>query len=271
MIREEFVVIGNPIAHSKSPFIHQLFAEQTGIEHSYGKLLVEPKDFDDVVHGFFRQGGKGANITLPFKQDAFRLADELTLRAKCAGAVNTLKVLDNGKLLGDNTDGIGLLTDLQRQSMLINNARVLLLGAGGASRGAIQPLLEAGHQLFISNRTRSKAEALVEEFHHLGPIKLHDDKTMPGYDLIINATSSSVSGEVPEIKVDCVKEKTSCYDMFYKAGGTSFIHWAAQNGALKTADGLGMLVGQAAQAFNLWHNTMPEITPVIEKLYLEMR
>ncbi|WP_241608234.1 shikimate dehydrogenase [Rosenbergiella epipactidis] len=267
----EYVVIGNPISHSKSPFIHQQFAKQTVIAHHYGSLLVELGAFEKSVKQFFEQGGKGANVTLPFKQEAFALADHLTERAQCAGAVNTLKLLDNGEILGDNTDGIGLVSDLHRHFTLLDNAKILILGAGGAARGAIQPLLQAGYQLSISNRTQSKAEAMINEFKEIGILSLHlESDTHHDYDLIINATSSGVSGNRPPLSEHCFTPKTSCYDMFYQAGNTPFIDWAISHNVKETADGLGMLVGQAAHAFALWHDIMPDIDPVIMQLRSEM-
>jgi len=267
----EYVVIGNPIAHSKSPFIHQQFAKQTGIPHHYGSLLVELGAFEKSVKQFFEQGGKGANVTLPFKQEAFTLANQLTERAQCAGAVNTLKLLKNGEILGDNTDGIGLVSDIHRHFDLNANAKILMLGAGGAARGAIQPLLQAGYQLSISNRTQSKAEAIINEFSEIGILALHlECDTHRDYDLIINATSSGVSGKRPPLSEGCLKPSTSCYDMFYQAGNTPFIDWAISHNVKDTADGLGMLVGQAAHAFALWHDTMPDIEPVIRQMRSEM-
>ncbi len=269
MIQEEFIVIGNPIAHSKSPLIHQLFSAQTGITHNYGRLLVELGCFTECVSAFFENGGRGANVTLPFKEAAFDYADKLTERAQCAGAVNTLSRLEDGTILGDNTDGIGLVTDLQRQSMLPDNANILLLGAGGAARGVIKPLLDSGCRIVISNRTQSKAQALVEAFRQFGSITLLASGSSSHYDLIINATSSGISGDIPLININDISPTTACYDMFYKAGGTPFILWAQEQGIFQTADGIGMLVGQAAHAFRLWHNVMPEITPVIQKLRAE--
>ncbi|WP_241575375.1 shikimate dehydrogenase [Rosenbergiella nectarea] len=271
MHKYEYIVIGNPISHSKSPFIHQQFAKQTAIPHHYGSLLVELGAFETSVKQFFEQGGKGANVTLPFKQEAFALADHLTERAQCAGAVNTLKLLENGEILGDNTDGIGLVSDIHRHFNLKEHAKVLILGAGGASRGAIQPLLHAGYQLSISNRTQSKAEAMIDEFKKIGLLSLHNESDKHhDYDLIINATSSGVSGKLPPLSKNCLTPTTCCYDMFYQVGNTPFIDWAISHNVKDTADGLGMLVGQAAHAFTLWHDTMPDINPVIVQLRNEM-
>ncbi|MBT0725680.1 shikimate dehydrogenase [Rosenbergiella sp. S61] len=271
MNNNEYIVIGNPISHSKSPFIHQQFAKQTAIPHHYGSLLVELGEFENAVHQFFEQGGKGANVTLPFKQEAFNLADHLTERAQCAGAVNTLKLLENGEILGDNTDGIGLVSDIHRHFSLKTNDKILILGAGGAARGAIQPLMHCGYRLSISNRTQSKAEAMVDEFKKIGSLSLHKEgDSCNDYGLIINATSSGVSGQLPPLNENCLTSATCCYDMFYKVGNTSFIEWAISHNVKDTADGLGMLVGQAAHAFFLWHDTMPDIEPVIAQLRNEM-
>ncbi|WP_241623128.1 shikimate dehydrogenase [Rosenbergiella australiborealis] len=271
MNTNELVVMGNPISHSKSPFIHQQFSEQTVIQHRYGRLLIELDNFENAARDFFQRGGKGANVTLPFKQEAFKLADKLTARAKCAGAVNTLKLLETGEILGDNTDGIGLVSDIHRHFSLKANAKILILGAGGAARGVVQPLLGCGYQLSLSNRTESKAEAMIEDFKDIGLLRLHKaDDTYNDYDLVINATSSGVSEEVPLLDEQCFKPSTCCYDMFYKVGNTAFINWVVSLGVNNTADGLGMLVGQAAHAFHLWHGVMPEVEPVINILRKEM-
>ena len=271
MIEDEFIVIGNPIAHSKSPAIHQLFGEQTAIRHRYGRLLVELGDFENTVREFFTQGGRGANITMPFKQEAFVFADLLSERAQCAGAVNTLKLLEDGNILGDNTDGIGLVADIQRRFNLQQGAKILILGAGGAARGVIHPLLNCGYQLSLCNRTQSKAEMMIDDFAKVGSLSLHkEDDNRDDYDLIINATSSGVGGELPPLKASCLSPSTFCYDMFYKAGNTPFIEWVTSHGVRDSADGLGMLVGQAAHAFYLWHGVMPEIDPVISSLRKEM-
>lgn len=269
-ITAEYAVMGNPIAHSNSPLIHFFFAQQTGIEHRYEALLLERTAFAEGMRCFFQQGGRGANVTLPFKQEAYQLVDKLTHRAECAGAVNTLQLLADGQLLGDNTDGVGLLMDLRRESMLVAQAKILLVGAGGAARGAIQPLLEAGYQLTISNRTLSKAQALVEQFSKLGSLAVYNGKQSTEFDLIINATSSGVTGDIPDLSPQLISANTCCYDMFYQRGGTPFMHWAVEAGSTKVADGLGMLVGQAAYAFQLWHGVMPDIEPVLAQLKKQM-
>ncbi|MTD29233.1 shikimate dehydrogenase [Erwinia sorbitola] len=267
-----FVVFGNPINHSKSPRIHQLFAEQTGIPHPYGRLCAPLDGFEQSAHEFFAHGGRGANITMPFKQQAFDISSELTERAALAGAVNTLKKLDDGRLLGDNTDGIGLLSDLLRLQLIQPNDRILLIGAGGAARGVILPLLGFNCNVTITNRTYARAEELAKLFLSHGNIRSLAQDKLGGeqFDLIINATSSGVDGGVPDLPASLLKPHTRCYDMFYQVGDTSFLQWCRKQGSTQMADGLGMLVGQAAHSFMLWHGVMPEIAPVIHVLKQEM-
>lgn len=269
---ETFAVFGNPIQHSKSPQIHKLFAEQRNVEHPYGRILAPMDAFVETLEIFFKAGGKGANITMPFKEQAFARSDELTERAALAGAVNTLKRLDDGRLLGDNTDGIGLLSDLERLSLIKPGYRILLLGAGGAARGVLLPLLSLDCAVTITNRTFGRAEELAKLFSHTGSVQAVEQHNLDGheFDLIINATSSGVDGGIPAIPASLLSHNVSCYDMFYQKGLTSFLAWSTQHGVQNYADGLGMLVGQAAHAFLLWHGVLPEITPVIEKLKQEM-
>lgn len=269
---ENFAVFGHPVAHSKSPFIHSLFAEQTGIEHQYGKECAPLEGFPQSIADFFAHGGKGANVTLPFKQQAWEFADKLSERAALSGAVNTLKKDAQGKIFGDNTDGIGLLSDLERLQMIHPGDRVLLVGAGGAARGVILPLLSFGCSLVVVNRTVARAEQLAEIFQHSGDIKAAGFEQLVNqqFDLIINATSSGVDGKVPALATSLINAQTRCYDMFYQQGLTPFLLWCQQQGAQQLADGVGMLVGQAAHAFHLWHGVMPEITPVIAKLKQSM-
>ncbi|WP_437611120.1 shikimate dehydrogenase [Erwinia sp. V71] len=269
---ETFVVFGNPINHSKSPRIHQLFAQQTGIPHPYGRICAPVDDFSGALQHFLIAGGRGANVTLPFKQEAFALADELTERAASAGAVNTLKKEADGRLLGDNTDGIGLLTDLQRLSLIKPGNRILLIGAGGAARGVILPLLSYGCSVTITNRTLSRAQDLEALFRTSGEVKAVGLEQLAGerFDLVINATSSGVAGEIPSLPDGLVNSQVRCYDMFYQAGATPFLRWCQQQGVTQFADGLGMLVGQAAHAFLLWHGVLPEMTSVIAQLKAEL-
>lgn len=267
-----FAVFGNPVSHSKSPYIHRLFAKQTGIVHSYSRQCVPVDAFGPALAAFLAAGGRGANVTLPFKQAAYSLACELTERARAAGAVNTLKKLDNGRLLGDNTDGIGLLSDLQRLSLVRPNDRVLIIGAGGAARGIVLPLLSFGCSVTITNRTMSRAEDVAQLFRSLGKIVVLDQQQLSGqyFDLIINATSSSITGDRPALPSSLITTKVCCYDLFYQSGLTPFLSWCQEYGAAHMADGLGMLVGQAAHSFLLWHGVLPEITPVIACLKGEL-
>lgn len=270
---EMFAVFGNPIQHSKSPFIHKMFAEQTGIVLEYEKILAPIENFEESLGVFFSQDGKGANITLPFKERAFLVVSELTERAQICGAVNTVMKLDDNRLLGDNTDGMGLLLDLQRLEFVQPNSRVLIIGAGGATRGALLPLLEFGCDITLTNRTFSKVETLVNEFSSLGKIRGEalEQIGSADFDLVINATSSGVSGEIPSINPIVFTKKVACYDMFYQATLTPFLEFACQHQVTKIADGLGMLVGQAAFSFKLWHGVQPEITPVLSALYKELK
>jgi len=269
---ETYAVFGNPIAHSKSPFIHQQFAQQLQIAHSYGRVLAPVDDFTATLNAFFTAGGKGANVTVPFKEEAFARADELTERAALAGAVNTLKRLEDGRLLGDNTDGIGLLSDLQRLGFIKPGFRILLIGAGGASRGVLLPLLSLDCAVTITNRTFSRAEELATLFAHTGSVSAVAMTDLAGheFDLIINATSCGISGETPQIPESLIHSHVHCYDMFYQKGETPFLRWCKEHGAKQRADGLGMLVAQAAHAVLLWHGVLPETAPVIERLKQEL-
>jgi shikimate dehydrogenase len=267
-----FAVFGNPIQHSKSPSIHQMFAKQTGIDLEYQKILAPVEDFEVYLSDFFEKGGQGANITLPFKERAFQFVSELTERAQICGAVNTIRKLDNHRLLGDNTDGVGLLLDLQRLGFVSPSSKILVIGAGGATRGALLPLLEYGCDITLTNRTFIKAESLSHHFSALGKIQSRPMAQFISaeFDLIINGTSSGVTGEIPKISPELFSQQTACYDMFYQRGLTPFLLFAKQHQVNKLADGLGMLVGQAAFAFKLWHGVVPEIEPVLKELKKEL-
>lgn len=227
--------------------------------------------FELKFRQFFDAGGLGANVTMPFKELTFSLCDQLTDRSSLAGAVNTVKKQSDGALLGDNTDGIGLISDLQRLNLLQQDSRVLLVGAGGAARGAILPLVSHGCKVVLTNRTFSRAQDLVGFYHHLGNISALplDCLNSQEYDLIINATSTGVLGGIPVLPVSLITPAVCCYDMFYQKGDTPFIAWCHRQGAQHCADGLGMLVGQAAHAFLLWHGVLPSILPVLETLRAE--
>lgn len=266
---DRYVVFGNPIGHSKSPLIHRLFASSTGQDLSYDALLAPVDGFTASVAEFVAAGGKGANVTVPFKEEAFRLADRRTPRAELAGAVNTLSFTPEG-CIGDNTDGAGLVRDLQANlRMDIAGKRVLLLGAGGASRGAIGPLLEARPDcLQIANRTAAKATDLAIHFAALGPVAGGGYPELAGrqFDLIINATSASLGGELPPLPPGIFAPGALAYDMMYGKGDTPFLAFARSQGAARLADGLGMLVEQAAEAFFVWRGVLPASGPVLAQL-----
>ncbi|GIC78460.1 shikimate dehydrogenase [Moritella sp. F3] len=264
---DRYAVFGNPINHSKSPMIHALFAQQTAQDLSYDAIEAPINGFTVAMNHFFAQGGKGCNITVPFKEEAFLFAQKLTPRAELAGAVNTLLLTDDGQVVGDNTDGFGLVHDLLQYTTLTNK-RVLLLGAGGAARGVIGPLLDQGiTELVIANRTDTKAQQLATLFNDKGLITACSFTALTGdFDLIINSTSASLSGLVPAISPELVDNSTICYDMMYKADTTAFNLWAAEQGAELVIDGLGMLVGQAAESFNVWRGVTPVMAPVLTAL-----
>ncbi|RIJ06919.1 shikimate dehydrogenase [Pseudomonas sp. 91RF] len=266
---DRYVVFGNPIGHSKSPMIHKLFAEQTGQSLDYSILLAPLDDFSGCATAFFQEG-RGANVTVPFKEDAYRLANSLTDRAQRAGAVNTLSKLADGSLLGDNTDGAGLVRDLTvNAGFSLTGKRILLLGAGGAVRGALEPLLaEKPASVIIANRTVDKAELLAELFCDLGPVSASGyDWLREPVDVIINATSASLTGDVPPIAESLIEPgQTLCYDMMYGKEPTAFCCWASEHGAGVVMDGLGMLAEQAAEAFFLWRGVRPDTAPVLAEL-----
>ncbi len=261
---KQFAVFGNPIAHSKSPEIHQAFAEQCGIELSYEKILVGREKFNQFADYFFADGGVGANVTVPFKEDALRFSDVLSDEAKLSGAVNTLSK-KNGVIIGDNTDGIGLVRDIRdnhRQSLC--NKKVLIIGAGGAAKGVILPIAKENPQsITIVNRTHTKAEKLAEQFSPYGKvIAAQFSELDSSFDMIINATSVGLSGQKLPLPNDIFTNKTFAYDMMYGATPTIFLQFSKANGAAVT-DGLGMLVEQAAQSFEIWHGIKPNTDSVI--------
>lgn len=272
---DAYVVIGNPIAHSKSPAIHARFAAQTAQNMDYQRLLAPLDQFAATVHAFIASGGQGANVTVPFKLDAFALATELTPRAQAAGAVNTLK-FGEGKILGENTDGIGLVMDIVRNAgITLSGKRVLLLGAGGASRGALLPLLEQQlSELTIANRTVTKAQELATIAVQYLPdavVRVSSFHDLDGhFDVIINATSASLNDDLPPISGDLFSSSTLAYDMMYGARPTAFLRFAAEHAA-QCRDGLGMLVEQAAEAFFLWRGVRPETAQVLTELRAELQ
>ena len=267
---DKYAVIGNPIEHSKSPAIHAAFAAQTGEDIEYGRILGDLEDFPGSVREFFREGGKGLNVTVPFKEQACELADELSDRARLAGAVNTLIPLEGGGLRGDNTDGVGLVRDLGCNHLFrFSGARILLLGAGGASRGVVRPLLdERPASLTIANRTASRAVELATSAASFGAVEGCGLDALYGrqFDLIVNGTAAGLSGDVPEIPGDCLAPGGWTYDMMYASDPTAFVQWGAEHGAVRALDGLGMLVEQAAESFFLWRGKHPDTEPVIRML-----
>lgn len=263
---DKYAVVGNPISHSKSPLIHAAFAKQTDQDLVYEKLEAPLDDFTGTVDSFFKQAkGKGLNVTVPFKEQAWQMCVHRSERAELAGAVNTLYLDSEGSLCGDNTDGFGLVADLKRNQAKLSSARVLVVGAGGAVRGVLQPILaEDPAEVVICNRTFAKAESLAQLFSSLGRVSACGFDDVSGeFDLVINGTSASLSGELPPIPASIFKDSSVAYDMMYGKDETVFNQWARESGAKLTIDGLGMLVGQAAEAFNIWRQIMPEIEPVL--------
>lgn len=262
-------VIGNPISHSRSPEIHQAFAKQYQLKLSYERMLADNNDFVNHVQGFFAQGGKGLNITVPFKEKAFALATKLSPSAKLAGAVNTLW-MEKGELHGCNTDGTGLVHDLKWQGYDPKGQRILLIGAGGAAKGVLLPLLNAGADAVqVVNRTETKAQALVNYLsehqpEHTDKLSVGDINAVDGtWDIVINATSSGLDQQSPLSHPINFSAHSLAYDMVYGAEPTAFMKDCAHYGVTKCLDGLGMLVGQAAESFNIWHGFSPDTKPVL--------
>ena len=267
---DRYAVFGNPIKHSKSPQIHTEFARSTAQDLSYEAIAVPEGDFASTVESFLSGQGKGLNITIPFKQEAWALAEVRSARAELAGAVNTLYRDSQGHLCGDNTDGIGMVRDIIRNhGGVIEGKKVLILGAGGAVRGVLQPVLEQKpSKLVIANRTASKAIKLAELVSGLGDVSGSGFDTLGAecFDLIINGTAASLQGEVPPLPDNILADGAWCYDMMYAASPTAFCQWADKKGASKTIDGLGMLVEQAAQSFHIWRGVEPDSQVVIKSL-----
>jgi shikimate dehydrogenase len=265
---DRYAVIGSPIKHSKSPTIHALFAQQSAQSMEYSAYDVKPENFTSFVHTFFKQGGKGLNCTVPLKEIAWQFATQTTESAKAAKAVNTLVALPEGCILGDNTDGKGLVTDLiANHHLILNNKRILILGAGGATRGILMPLLATSpNQLAVANRTVEKATQLAAEFNHQFDVFSFDALEGQQFDMIINATSASLSDELPPLPDDLLASQGICYDLAYSSEPTAFVKWGHTQGALKSLDGIGMLVEQAAESFFRWRQVRPQTASVIELL-----
>lgn len=267
---DKYAVYGNPIKHSKSPVIHAAFAEQTGQSVKYRAVRVELGEFERSARTFFEGGGAGLNVTVPFKQEAFRFADELSDRARRAGAVNTLTRDQDGRIRGDNTDGVGLIRDMVANlGWALRGLRVLVLGAGGAVRGILEPLLrERPGELLVVNRSAERAARFPAEFGDLGAIRGGGYELMQGerFDLVINATSAGLEDAMPPLPDTLLAERACCYDLGYGAAPTPFMRWAALQAAWAVSDGLGMLVEQAAESFYLWRKVRPATGPVINQL-----
>ncbi len=267
---DRYAVMGNPVSHSLSPRIHRMFAEQTGQSLAYEAIAVPRDGFAAAVRAFQEAGGRGLNVTLPFKEEAYALSNRCTARAERAGAVNTLSCRRDGSLSGDNTDGAGLVRDLTaNQGIELEDSAVLILGAGGAVRGVLGPLLEAGPlRTVIANRTPQKAAALAGHFAPLGAVEGTDFDSLAGrrFDLLINGTSAGLAGAVPPLPDKLLRPGAVCYDMVYGPAADPFLAWARAQGARVVLDGLGMLVEQAAESFHIWRHVRPRTAPVMQAL-----
>jgi shikimate dehydrogenase len=265
----EYGVVGHPVAHSRSPFIHGIFAKQAAQNMVYRPHDVKPDDLHTFVMDFWRRGGKGLNVTVPHKISASGMVRAMSERATRAGAVNTL-LMDEDGITGDNTDGAGLVQDLiANQKVVLSYARILIVGSGGAARGVIAPLLDQSPKLItIAGRSATSAESLARSFASLGPVHGCGLESIASgsFDIIINATSAGLAGQVPAIPASVVDGQTFCYDMSYARAGTAFLTWATQHGCRRAAQGWGMLVEQAAESFELWRGVRPATAPVLAAL-----
>jgi shikimate dehydrogenase len=269
---DRYGVMGYPVSHSRSPVIHRLFALQTGQDMQYELLQVSPEKLETAVRQFQRTGGRGLNVTVPHKQEVLKLVDQISERASTAGAVNTLS-FKGGEIHGDNTDGIGLLRDLGvNLGLPLQGTNILILGAGGATRGIVGPLLEmAPSSLRIANRTLDKAQVIADHFARHGPVSVCRFDMVPvdePYDLVINATSAGVHGETPPYPEAAISDTTFCYDLSYGLNATPFSVWAREQGASSSVMGWGMLVEQAAESFEIWRGVRPDTAPVLKQMHI---
>jgi shikimate dehydrogenase len=267
---DRYAVVGHPIDHSRSPLIHTLFARQTQQRLTYELIDAEPKDFETAVRGFAAAGGKGVNVTVPHKEAAFALVNERSEAATTAGAVNTISFVAGG-LRGDNTDGIGLIRDLTtNQHVTLAGRRILVLGAGGAARGIVGPLLASRPaELVIANRTKARADALVEQFKApagVSAVTFEELAKLTPFDVLLNATSAGLKGERPPFPGSIVGPASVAYDLVYSMNDTPFVAWARENGAARALQGWGMLVEQAAEAFFIWRGVRPDTRPILQQL-----
>ena len=267
---DRYGVVGHPVGHSWSPFIHGLFARDTGQDMSYRLYDFTPEEFEARVREFFTQGGRGLNVTVPHKIAAVDIASELSTRAAHAGAVNTLAMQQDGTILGDNTDGAGLVRDLcDNLGLVIIRRRILIVGAGGATRGVLAPLLALGPaEVVIANRTPERAQNLARAFGKLGPVQGMGIRDITGgpFDLVINATSASLSGDLPPMADSVIGAETVCYDMAYGKNDSPFVQWSLRRGCARAVQGWGMLVEQAAESFRLWRGLKPATASVLAAL-----
>lgn len=263
-------MVGHPVGHSWSPFIHGLFARDTGQPMSYRLFDFTPEEFEPRVRDFFTLGGRGLNVTVPHKIAAVEIASQLTTRAAHAGAVNTLAAQQDGTILGDNTDGAGLVRDLcDNLGLVIIRRRILIIGAGGATRGVVAPLLALEpSELIIANRTPERAQDMAGAFAKLGPVRGVGISDISGgpFDLVINATSASLNGELPTVPDAVIGPETVCYDMAYGKTDTPFMQWAQKQGCARAIQGWGMLVEQAAESFRVWRGVKPGTASVLTAL-----
>jgi shikimate dehydrogenase len=269
-VNNKYAVIGNPVKHSKSPLIHNVFAQQEKVSIDYQCILAEENEFIQTVNEFASQGGLGLNVTVPFKIIAYQQCQQLNEYAQAAGAVNTISFDAEVGWIGANTDGIGLLTDLKNnQHLQLTNKNILVLGAGGATRGILLPLLQENPtRILIANRTVSKADALADAFSATGNIdscSFEEIDNQP-FDLVINATSASLNNDVPPIPNHAVGNETVCYDLAYSDKPTSFINWSNKLNAKKSIDGIGMLIEQAAESYYIWRGFRADTQPVFNLL-----
>ena len=267
---DRYGVIGYPISHSRSPIIHQLFAMQTNQPIRYDAFKVKPAELEAAISGFRRSGGQGLNVTTPHKTAVAKLVDSMTDRAQVAGAVNTL-IFHENKMQGDNTDGYGLIRDLEENlDVQLADAKILILGAGGATGGIMNPLQERDPRFIVlANRTLPKAKALAAHFGNFGEVTACRFENVPvddDYDLVINATSAGLKGEAPPYPREAVGSQTVCYDLSYALSPTPFCRWASERGARQSIMGWGMLVEQAAESFRIWRGIRPDTKPVLDQV-----
>ncbi len=263
-----FGVVGHPVDHSRSPTIHRLFARQTQLNVTYELIDAPPESFETAVRGFAAAGGLGLNITVPHKEAALELCDQVGEAAALAGAANTLSFTDNTTIHGDNTDGVGLVTDLTTNRRLkLAGKRLLILGAGGAARGIIGPLLGTSPaELRLANRSRERAEKLAEKWDAVDACTFAELEAEEPFDLVVNATSAGLKGEAPPFPTNIVGRDTTAYDLVYSLKDTPFVNWGKQAGAGRAVQGWGMLVEQAAESFNIWHGVRPNTRAILAQL-----